>query len=318
MLQRVEASGLLVLVAVCCALLAARLWVMGLRAPTFALADNPAAHSPSLLTRTLTFLYLPAVSVQLLVWPQLLSFDWSMDAVPRVLSLADPRNLLSLALYLGLWCCARGAWRSLQPRGPRGPLGKAPRRSRDANNNNIQESKGQCQGLEGRGGRIPLDHGEVVLAALAVLVLTTLPATNLFFYVGFVVAERILYIPSIGFCLLVAVGAHHFRLRAGRPWARRLTSLLVAATLLALSARTLLRNRDWYDEEALYRSGIPINPPKGERRETVADLRNGRDQSDGFTRPAPLQVSGLLTVHLGGDLKSLQRPAGHRRTCHPG
>ena len=45
-----------------------------------------------------------------------------------------------------------------------------------------------------------------VLLALALLVIPFLPATNLFFSVGFVVAERILYIPSAGFCLLIAEG----------------------------------------------------------------------------------------------------------------
>lgn len=38
------------------------------------------------------------------------------------------------------------------------------------------------------------------------MVLPFLPASNLFFPVGFVVAERVLYIPSMGFCLLVAYG----------------------------------------------------------------------------------------------------------------
>ena len=42
--------------------------------------------------------------------------------------------------------------------------------------------------------------------ALLLLVVPFLPSCNLFFHVGFVVAERILYLPSMGFCLLVAIG----------------------------------------------------------------------------------------------------------------
>ncbi len=42
--------------------------------------------------------------------------------------------------------------------------------------------------------------------ALSLMVFPFLPASNLFFPVGFVIAERILYIPSMGFCLLVAYG----------------------------------------------------------------------------------------------------------------
>ena len=41
---------------------------------------------------------------------------------------------------------------------------------------------------------------------LSLLVFPFLPASNMLFPVGFVVAERVLYIPSMGFCLLVAAG----------------------------------------------------------------------------------------------------------------
>lgn len=46
----------------------------------------------------------------------------------------------------------------------------------------------------------------VVTFSLAVLVVPFLPASNLLIRVGFVVAERVLYLPSAGYCLLVAVG----------------------------------------------------------------------------------------------------------------
>lgn len=42
--------------------------------------------------------------------------------------------------------------------------------------------------------------------ALSLIVLPFIPASNLFFPVGFVVAERVLYVPSMGFCVLVAHG----------------------------------------------------------------------------------------------------------------
>ena len=41
---------------------------------------------------------------------------------------------------------------------------------------------------------------------LAVLVVPFLPASNIFFTVGFVVAERVLYLSSIGSCLITVVG----------------------------------------------------------------------------------------------------------------
>lgn len=42
--------------------------------------------------------------------------------------------------------------------------------------------------------------------ALALIVVPFLPASNLFFRVGFVIAERILYLSSIGFCVLIVLG----------------------------------------------------------------------------------------------------------------
>jgi hypothetical protein len=77
-------SSLSTLAAASTVLLAARAAVAGGTLPRFVVADNPAAHEPSLLVRTLTFLYLPAFSVKLCLLPDILSFDWSMNAVPLV------------------------------------------------------------------------------------------------------------------------------------------------------------------------------------------------------------------------------------------
>lgn len=49
-------------------------------------------------------------------------------------------------------------------------------------------------------------HQTFLLQALSLIVLPFIPASNLFFPVGFVVAERVLYVPSMGFCILVAHG----------------------------------------------------------------------------------------------------------------
>jgi predicted Kef-type K+ transport protein len=97
---------------------------------------------------------------------------------------------------------------------------------------------------------------------VVIMVLSFLPASNLFFYVGFVLAERVLYVPSVGFCLLSAHAAAR-ALAAKRQIARRLAAICVSLLLLASGLRTLVRNRDWRDEESLYTAGLRINPPKG-------------------------------------------------------
>ena len=106
--------------------------------------------------------------------------------------------------------------------------------------------------------------------SLAVMVLSFLPATNLLFYVGFVVAERVLYIPSIGLCLLLGqVLADFYQTRFsknGQTWRKMAFLAFLAVILASFGGRTLRRNQDWKDEERLYRAGIPINPAKGEMR----------------------------------------------------
>ncbi|KNC31187.1 Transmembrane and TPR repeat-containing protein [Lucilia cuprina] len=105
----------------------------------------------------------------------------------------------------------------------------------------------------------------VLLMALAFLTLPFLPATNLVFYVGFVVAERLLYLPSFGFCLLVGFGFGKLidRVRTSKnPRHQQMLILSLCLVLCALSARTIKRNLDWRDEESLYRSAVQINPPK--------------------------------------------------------
>ena len=65
----------------------------------------------------------------------------------------------------------------------------------------------------GRHGGISLQkrRKQLLLFSLALLILPFLPASNFFFPVGFVVAERVLYLPSLGMCLLVAVGLSSLR-----------------------------------------------------------------------------------------------------------
>lgn len=113
----------------------------------------------------------------------------------------------------------------------------------------------------------PPPTSAAILLSIALLALPFLPAANLFFYVGFVVAERILYLPSVGYCLLVGLGVGKLMdprrgpLRSQRK--RYAVMACVSVMLIACSVKTVYRNYDWRDEESLYRSAIGVNPPKG-------------------------------------------------------
>ena len=253
-------EGPALLVAMSAALLSVRLLVMGSRPPEFSPSDNPAADSDSLLVRTLTFLHLPAVNLGLLLCPSTLSFDWSMDAIPLVTSLADARNLLTLALYAGCAALATAALRHLHTDRRAYYVERVRTYLRAQEAAGCSDAESESSAASGESVFSQLDA--VVLGA-ALLVIPFLPASNLFFYVGFVVAERVLYIPSMGYCLLVAAGFRALQARLRRR-GRAAAGVAAVALLLAMAGRTYLRNLDWKTEERLYRSGIAVNPPKGE------------------------------------------------------
>ncbi|ALC41109.1 CG4050 [Drosophila busckii] len=103
-----------------------------------------------------------------------------------------------------------------------------------------------------------LPQSRLLLMCLGWLVLPFLPASNLFFPVGFVVAERILYMPSMGYCLLVAYGYQQFHERLRGHLARMVKALLVLL-LLSHALKTYQRNWDWRSEYTLFMSGIHVN-----------------------------------------------------------
>lgn len=87
------------------------------------------------------------------------------------------------------------------------------------------------------------------------LVLPFIPASNLFFPVGFVVAERVLYMPSMGFCMLIGYGWQILQGKVGKKSAWTIACLLI----LSHGAKTYLRNWDWENEYTIFMSGLRVN-----------------------------------------------------------
>uniref|UniRef100_A0A3Q3GTC8 Transmembrane O-mannosyltransferase targeting cadherins 1 n=1 Tax=Labrus bergylta TaxID=56723 RepID=A0A3Q3GTC8_9LABR len=86
-----------------------------------------------------------------------------------------------------------------------------------------------------------------------------IPASNLFFRVGFVVAERVLYMPSMGYCILVAHGLGRLCSVVGR-WGTTVLSVSTLLLLVLFSWKTVQQNHVWLSREALFRSGIQTLP----------------------------------------------------------
>lgn len=79
--------------------------------------------------------------------------------------------------------------------------------------------------------------------------------------VGYLMADRYLYIPAIGFCALAAGAAKLAWSRAaGIVWRGRAAAVLGCAVLLAFAARTADRSFDWRDGETLWLAALEANP----------------------------------------------------------
>ncbi|XP_054845395.1 protein O-mannosyl-transferase TMTC3 isoform X1 [Eublepharis macularius] len=104
--------------------------------------------------------------------------------------------------------------------------------------------------------RYPGDSSKTVLMALCLIVLPFIPASNLFFPVGFVVAERVLYVPSMGFCMLIA---HGWRKLTSNSVLRKLSWVFLSLVLFIHALKTLHRNWDWESEYTLFMSALKVN-----------------------------------------------------------
>jgi protein O-mannosyl-transferase len=96
------------------------------------------------------------------------------------------------------------------------------------------------------------------------------PTANLLVPIGTIMAERLLYLPSVGFCLLAAAGIARLLRRLSRPvgggstTAGRFGSAVVRTAVgilvLALAARSVVRLRDWRDNHAIFKAAIAVVP----------------------------------------------------------
>ena len=194
--------------------------------------ENPIPFA-DLQTARLTTGYLHAKYAHLLLVPLQLSADWSYACIPYVHSLADPRNAATAALYAFLgwvvlsacpWCVIRDVLYgsdSLSGQ-PVSPASDAQSMYHHQHQQHQQHQQQQQQSGTVQLGTAPLkvsmnpqhelssrvlQHNDKtwwMVIVIGLIVGPFLPAANILFYVGTFIGERLLYLPSLGFCLLLS------------------------------------------------------------------------------------------------------------------
>uniref|UniRef100_A0A9L0J4G3 dolichyl-phosphate-mannose--protein mannosyltransferase n=1 Tax=Equus asinus TaxID=9793 RepID=A0A9L0J4G3_EQUAS len=224
-----------------------RLWMMGGSMPLFSEQDNPASFSPYILTRFLTYSYLLAFNVWLLLAPVTLCYDWQVGSIPLVETIWDVRNLATILLavvmtLLSLHCLA--AFKRLE-------------------------------------------HKEV-LVGLSFLVFPFIPASNLFFRVGFVVAERVLYMPRSGVQTLPHNAKVHYNYANFlKDQGRNREAVYHYRTAVRLYPRhaSALNNlgtltRDTAEAKMYYQRALQLNPQHNRALFNLGNLLKSQDKKE--------------------------------------
>lgn len=113
------------------------------------------------------------------------------------------------------------------------------------------------------------------LMSLVWLIIPFVPASAVFLRLGTLLAERLLYIPSIGFCFVMSLVIHSISRTLRRiPSIQRLvywTMIIVIAGLY--SYRTREYNLTWKDDATLFVQSLEVCPRSAKLNLQVAKLR---------------------------------------------
>jgi Flp pilus assembly protein TadD len=118
-------------------------------------------------------------------------------------------------------------------------------------------------------------HSSALGLAAAFAVIPLALTANLLFPIGTIKAERLLYLPSVGWCLAfgwLAAGAARRQPRA--------VALGVTALLIAYGARTRVRNADWKDNFTLFRSAVHTSPNSAKAHYNLGIAYDERGDTD--------------------------------------
>jgi tetratricopeptide (TPR) repeat protein len=125
--------------------------------------------------------------------------------------------------------------------------------------------------------------GRVSYAAL-LLLLPYAVVGNLFFNVGAVLAERLIYLPSVGFCVLASLALVRLPGDAKSVDARKRTrpNLVAVGILVVLVAaygsRTWSRCLDWRNDETLFRAAVVEQPRSPRAHYFLGKIHADRDE----------------------------------------
>lgn len=115
-----------------------------------------------------------------------------------------------------------------------------------------------------------------LLLATALTCIPMALTANILFPIGTIKAERLLYLPSVGWCLGVAWLVS----RGGKDRYARVVRGMVVILVVAYAARTWVRNGDWHDNYTLFTSALRVSPGSAKTHHNLATTYDWRGQTE--------------------------------------
>lgn len=196
-----------------------RLWVLNGTYPVFTPPDNPARFTKDSFMRWATTMFYWVQHYWLLFSPKDLAYDWAYGSIPLIKSIGDSRiysivSLFFLVIIVGV-CCLRSLF---------------------------DQTARQ------------LTCPQRILLPTLLLFIPFIPASNVLVTVGFAVAERVMYTPSIGFAIIIANGFEKIALRN-----TLMRQTLIILTILLFTIKTNIRISSWSKKDHLFRAGLTVH-----------------------------------------------------------
>lgn len=146
--------------------------------------------------------------------------------------------------------------------------------------------------------------------AIIWMAITFAVTSNLLFISGATFAERFMFIPSTGFCLLLAWAGESFVRKAPDRFLKPATAILVVI-LGGYGLRTGLRNADWKNDFTLFSTGIHTSPNSSRTHSFY-----GKSRYDLALTATPTEKQNLLDEAIKHFQHSLSIHPGFNETYH--
>ena len=227
-----------------CAILSIwRLSKNGHSKPNLICEQNPSACEPNRLLRFMHYSYLWGFNFWLMLYPNWLSPDWSGESIPLMNKnwATDPRVSVVLLTYFII-----GAF--------------------------IVHSVMAAFTPVKRGAVISANYDlqrRTILTCSYWMIIPFVMSSNLLVHVGFVVADRTLYLPSFGFCLLLMKTVIHlpslffhqsFANKKMSGGSKMIVSLILTAIILMYTMKQQVQTKRWSHPVLIWEEAYKLNP----------------------------------------------------------